>query len=573
MKTSEVTSTAGSDGVTKRVIAVELPTGKVQNVLTSSTDTVTLRDFKVICELQFGIPTNLQRLSSRGHSELQDWLALHCLDSESLKMTVPVWWNKFICAVLDSEVENVYRRIQLPMQQVSKQERAFVALFMACCLGSEALVSRIMNLSTMIDAATTTSTGRSLLHAAAAGSKCGCLELIKSLMGSSMDYLNRRDNNKETPIEIARRLKNTEIEKLLYKLMYQDSQECGTIESSVDLTLEFEIRKEQNNNELCVNGERKTNIPTICCEIAPRANKQTAYENSDSDLIPKAGSSVEIALTNCNMEGRSPSDSEGSNQKKAVESPPKVKFRDMEVEDENSRRDGEVAESVSVNKATEKPEGRDQTNQPETFAKNVNRSPGPPSEEAVVNKLRRPQVLNKQPLVGRRIGRVNKGNESIIDVGTFRPASSIPRSIIGVTINDDLSLYDDDSAPDDGTHLPALENQNLVSQKIQSSVIELRNDLAQRLNRRGFQENRPPVSAPTSPLCARRTLAPTSGLVEHVSSAPASPNTNRRASEPLGAAGFQSRHLSRLNRPGRDSVTGSSLTAQGKERKKSRYLL
>ncbi|XP_031564683.1 uncharacterized protein LOC116300059 [Actinia tenebrosa] len=158
----------------------------------------TVSELKVICEASFGIPTELQKISlldDAGNIELKDCVMV---PKAPLKLQVPIWWTKFICCVLKNEVENVFRRVQLPMQQVGKDERIFVALFMGACCGLDDLVVRLAKLKTNVNLSTATDTGRTLLHACAASGSLNCLDIIiKHLMTSSLDSLENVDVNKE----------------------------------------------------------------------------------------------------------------------------------------------------------------------------------------------------------------------------------------------------------------------------------------------------------------------------------------------------------------------------------------
>lgn len=551
MKTSETVAILDGDQTVaeKRVLSVELPTGKLQHILTKCC--VTVRDFKTVCELEIGIPTKLQRFSSKGHSELQDWLALDSVESQLLKLTVPIWWNKLICASLEGEVENIYRRTQLSMQRVTKEERVFVALFIACCRGHDAVISRLVALNHLIDPDTVTTTGRTLLHAAAANSKPTCLEKLCSLiLVSSRKCLTRKDCNKETPVEIAERLKNTDTVNCLYKLIRQafyEEKGGGASKCSINITVEVEgDRKQDKENVINIHEEQKLN--TICQENSPQNSEQVNFENKRSSQITKItdnelGIVPNSFVTNENGRGT-------SNQVQNKDSPVQTQFSNVQSQINNNEKQITI-EMNGNNKKSIEPLHISET---EVLIK-CDRVPSPPSPDGTItNKVRRPQLINNQPLVGRRIGRVHTSTDTI-NVDATCLATMVPFSL-AIPSNDQSSFLPVDNREQaHRNHLPSLEveNQNLVSQKIQTPL--------------KTYENRPfVVSAPSSPIVSRRSLG--DGFAGKVSSAPVSPFSSRRASEPFGVMEFHSKYISRFSRNRRESVT-----TNGKERKKSRYLL
>lgn len=241
---------AQSSNEDNQVVIIELPNGSTEKIAVRDKRNATVRDLKVTCELQFGIPCNLQQVSALNNpsQELNDWMPL----AEPIQMMgtdavivvqVPVWWNKFICVSLNNEIENVCIRAKLPMQQISKEERLFVGFFIACCRGHENLLDRLKTMDIQCDHQTTQA-GRNLFHAAAASGKVNCVEFVaKHLIKPSKENLTMLDTNRETPIDIARRLNHRETERLLYKYMYHEKGERlerNSAESGIDLSEESE---------------------------------------------------------------------------------------------------------------------------------------------------------------------------------------------------------------------------------------------------------------------------------------------------------------------------------------------
>lgn len=235
-----------------QAVIIELPNGSTEKIVVGDQLNTTVRDLKVTCELQFGIPCNLQQVSALENpgQELNDWSTLKELTSVQtsgdvvIVVQVPVWWNKFICVSLNNEIENVCIRAKLPMQQITKEERLFVGFFIACCRGHEKLLERLKTLNIQFDHHAATEAGRNLFHAAAASGEVNCVEFVaKHLIKPSKEILTMLDTNRETPIDIARRLNHHDAERLLYKYMYREKgerQERNSTESGIDLSEECE---------------------------------------------------------------------------------------------------------------------------------------------------------------------------------------------------------------------------------------------------------------------------------------------------------------------------------------------
>ncbi|KAJ7384998.1 hypothetical protein OS493_018687 [Desmophyllum pertusum] len=128
------------------------------------------------------------------------------------------------------------------MQQITKEERLFVGFFIACCRGHEKLLDRLKTLNIQFDHHAATEAGRNLFHAAAASGEVNCVEFVaKHLIKPSKEILTMLDTNRETPIDIARRLNHHDAERLLYKYMYREKgerQERNSTESGIDLSEE-----------------------------------------------------------------------------------------------------------------------------------------------------------------------------------------------------------------------------------------------------------------------------------------------------------------------------------------------
>lgn len=254
-----MTNHPGAQSHDNQAVIIELPNGSTEKIAVRDKLNLTVRDLKVTCELQFGIPCNLQQLCALENpgQELSDWAPLketiQTIGDVVIVVQVPVWWNKFICVSLNNEIENVCIRAKLPMQQISREERLFVGFFIACCRGHEKLLEKLKTLDIKFDHHATTEAGRNLFHAAAASGNVNCLEFVaKHLIKPTKDILTMLDTNRETPIDIARRLNHHDAERLLYKYMYNEKgarHERNSTESGIDLSEECGSEESDDSSE------------------------------------------------------------------------------------------------------------------------------------------------------------------------------------------------------------------------------------------------------------------------------------------------------------------------------------
>lgn len=264
------------------IVLIELPNGSSEKIAVGN-EIATIRDLKIKCELQFGIPSNLQKISAMENPdiELNDWSPIkdpgQRISDHVIILQVPVWWNKFICVSLNNEIDNVCRRAKLPMQQISKEERLFVAYFIACCRGYDNALERLKELDIQIDEKTLTEAGRNLFHAAAAGGKVGCVEFVATnLITPTKKILSVLDAHRETPIDIARRLNHQDTERVLYKYMYHDKidreqrssaesgiEDCDSVcsyDSMEDRKTDIENNAPENTRNCEPNSEKKNPV-------------------------------------------------------------------------------------------------------------------------------------------------------------------------------------------------------------------------------------------------------------------------------------------------------------------------
>ncbi|XP_001631307.2 uncharacterized protein LOC5510835 [Nematostella vectensis] len=203
----------------------------------------TVYNLKLICEEHFGVPVELQAiyLVDNDDVELQDWACLKDAATHTFKLQVPICWLKLLTGILNNEIEHVFRRVQFPMQQISREERLFVSLFMSCCRGNSEMSKRLLDLDILVDLKTATNSKRTLLHACALSGDIKSLEMIfKHLMSSSIDCISALDVNRESAMDIAKRLGKEDLAKRLIEYLFVEDEEKrigrGSFESGIGLS-------------------------------------------------------------------------------------------------------------------------------------------------------------------------------------------------------------------------------------------------------------------------------------------------------------------------------------------------
>ena len=293
-----MTNHPGAQSHDNQAVIIELPNGSTEKIAVRDKHNLTVRDLKVTCELQFGIPCNLQQLCALENpgQELSDWSPLketiQTIGDVVIVVQVPVWWNKFICVSLNNEIENVCIRAKLPMQQISREERLFVGFFIACCRGHEKLLERLKTLDIKFDHHGATEAGRNLFHAAAASGNVNCVEFVaKHLITPTKENLTMLDTNRETPIDIARRLNHHDAERLLYKYMYNEKgarHERNSTESGIDLSEECGSEESDDSSE-----EKQAQQVNISALEAPH----TSESSQDGKIV--VFEDGELVITEC----------------------------------------------------------------------------------------------------------------------------------------------------------------------------------------------------------------------------------------------------------------------------------
>ena len=187
-----------------RSIDILTPEGKTLTLsLGENTD---IRKIKNECELQCGVPSDLQLIQLQGRDLSNDSTlsSLDISDGCTLRVTVPQWWQKFVSTCYKGDTQQVKKRIYVKMSHVSREERSFTAAFIAAVQGNHnlmfaAFVGRKINLHSK-----TKLSGRNLLHAAVSGGSTSCVANV--LMNGGNALLEAADNTGETPVKMAQKL-------------------------------------------------------------------------------------------------------------------------------------------------------------------------------------------------------------------------------------------------------------------------------------------------------------------------------------------------------------------------------
>ncbi|XP_031564678.1 uncharacterized protein LOC116300055 [Actinia tenebrosa] len=204
-------------------ICIEIGLSAMDKLYVPIDNTTTVRDLK--CEIEFlsGIPSDLFELDHNG-SVLTESLVPMMSKFEGLravgkvKLKILPVWERFISTCLKAENSQVRARIRVKMHGVTKEERIFVACFVAARKANSCLLFGILPSNKMITR-TVRLSGRNILHAAVIGGKTNCIANI--LMHGGGKLMNMEDIHNQTPLSMARTLSKGDIVDMLeaYKMV------------------------------------------------------------------------------------------------------------------------------------------------------------------------------------------------------------------------------------------------------------------------------------------------------------------------------------------------------------------
>lgn len=201
----------------------------------------TVGELKIVIEKCSGIPSDLHSLYYQ-NNKLNDETRIGDItkpNGEILVLSVPNWWNKLVCCSMKGEIEQTCARVTVKMNQITREERQFVAVFIGASRGNHSLLFNLTAGKKPLSIHQTVKhSGRSLLHAAVAGGDLSCV--VNILVNGGVCLIQQPDKNGETPFSDAKKLHNEGIEQLLEKYLEMHKQENKKLEESRVFDLESE---------------------------------------------------------------------------------------------------------------------------------------------------------------------------------------------------------------------------------------------------------------------------------------------------------------------------------------------
>lgn len=281
-------------------VHVQLPTGETLSFQAQRSSNV--RDLKMMVEVNSGVPSDLFTLvHNRGDNdtiELNDEIKMADIEarptegggtgeedrgeSMTFELRIPPWWQRFVDRCMKRDDRQIFKRICIKMNQISSEERAFVAAFIAAQKGDGELLQDLLNGDVKIDVGKTVQcSGRTLLHAAVAGGNFSCAAAIFMKDGSTL--LSRADRQGVSPMDMAKNTNQHDLVKLLNQYVVLQSQEVsGNPESAIGKTLEAADLKGFGEDESRANGEKQeTNDMKI--DQVEESKKDMIHQNESKE--------------------------------------------------------------------------------------------------------------------------------------------------------------------------------------------------------------------------------------------------------------------------------------------------
>ena len=212
-------------------LQVRLPAGVKLRV--KLRDEATITELKTVIEMRSGIPSDLHAFSY-GNTELKDETRIGDMaipEGSLLVLSVPSWWNKLVCSSMKGEIEQTCARVSLKMNQITREERQFVAAFIGASRGNHSLLFNLTAGRKQLNIQRTVKhSGRSLLHAAVAGGDLSCV--VNILVNGGSCLIEQLDENAETPLSVAKKSNNEGIEQLLERYLEMRRKENKKLEEN-----------------------------------------------------------------------------------------------------------------------------------------------------------------------------------------------------------------------------------------------------------------------------------------------------------------------------------------------------
>lgn len=264
-------------------VHVQLPTGETASVWAKRSSTV--RDLKMMVELNSGVPSDLFTLvQHQGEGNtivLEDETKMTDIDtrrdhgSVALELNIPPWWQRFVDRCMKRDNRQILKRITIKMNQISCEERAFVAAFIAAQKGDGQLFQSLLDSDVKIDVQQTVQcSGRTLLHAAVAGENFSCAAAIFMNDGSSL--LTTADHQGITPIDMAKKSNDPSLVTLLDKYVELEARESSEDDSDVGTSSETDSDTSGNDRHH-VDEDGESNL------FEERERKDQVYLNGSKE--------------------------------------------------------------------------------------------------------------------------------------------------------------------------------------------------------------------------------------------------------------------------------------------------
>lgn len=234
-------------------VNVQLPTGETLTLETKGSSSV--RDLKIIVEVNSGVPSDLftlvhKRADENNVTNLSDETKMADINtfidleatsgSVTFELSIIPWWERFVHRCMQLDNRQILKRICIKMNQISSEDRAFVAAFIAAQKGDGQLFQTLLGGDVKVDVQRTVQcSGRTLLHAAVAGGNFSCAAVI--FMNGGWPLLSKPDQQGVTPMDFAKNTKQKDLVELLGHYVELQSREAEAIESTADETADVDV--------------------------------------------------------------------------------------------------------------------------------------------------------------------------------------------------------------------------------------------------------------------------------------------------------------------------------------------
>lgn len=145
-------------------VNVQLPTGETLTLETKGSSSV--RDLKIIVEVNSGVPSDLftlvhKRADENNVTKLSDETKMADINtfidleatsgSVTFELSIILWWERFVHRCMQLDNRQILKRICIKMNQISSEDRAFVAAFIAAQKGDGQLFQTLLGGDVKVD--------------------------------------------------------------------------------------------------------------------------------------------------------------------------------------------------------------------------------------------------------------------------------------------------------------------------------------------------------------------------------------------------------------------------------------